>query len=165
MKKFNKGLIVMRGQPLHNGHKSLIDLMLKECKKSYIILGSIQESRTEKNPFTFEERKQMIKNVYGSSVFVDGMEDMPNNNEAWLDGIMKKIDGYPDAYYCGDNINGDYFKVGNIVLRMLPRDKQEGFSKISATKIRELIREKNNFWKCFVPKENHKYIEQIVNLS
>ena len=62
MFKYNHGFIVSRFQPFHNGHKSLVDKMLKESKYSTIILGSAQESRTQKNPFTAEERINMIKN-------------------------------------------------------------------------------------------------------
>ena len=152
----------MRAQPFHNGHKSLIDLMLKECEKSYVILGSIQESRTEKNPFTFEERKQMIYNIYNNNVIVDGVEDIPDNNNKWISNVMKKTGGYPDVYYCGDDINGNFFKIDSIKIRKLPREEQQGSLNISATKIRELIRQKNNFWKYFVPKENHKYLEKII---
>ena len=153
----------MRAQPFHNGHKSLVDLMLKECEKSYIILGSIQESRTEKNPFTFEERKQMIINIYNDKVIIDGVNDIPSDNNKWVNSVIEKIDGYPDVYYCGDDINGVFFKIDNIRIKKLPREKQKGNLNISATKIRELIREKNDFWKNFVPKENHKYIEKIIN--
>ena len=55
MYKYNHSFIVSRFQPFHNGHKSLIDKMLNESKYGTIVLGLIQESRTDKNPFNIEE--------------------------------------------------------------------------------------------------------------
>lgn len=55
------GLAVMRAQPLHIGHEKVIRDMLAKCGKVTIILGSIQEQGTARNPFSYTERKQMIK--------------------------------------------------------------------------------------------------------
>ena len=104
----------------------------------------------------------MIYYIYKNKIIVDGVEDIPNNNDKWFNNIIEKNNGYPDIYYCGDDINGNFFKVDSIIIKKLPREKQQGFLNISATKIRELIREKNNLWKNFVPKENHKYLEKII---
>ena len=60
MKKFELGFMVGRFQILHKGHESLINEGLERCKKFVILLGNSEESRTEKNPFTFQERKEMI---------------------------------------------------------------------------------------------------------
>jgi len=64
-KKFKLGFIVGRFQMLHKGHEQLIDMGLSMCERFIILLGSSNEYRTEKNPFTFEERKEMIKTIYG----------------------------------------------------------------------------------------------------
>ena len=69
-KKFKLGFTVGRFQMLHEGHEQLIDIGLKMCDKFIILLGSSNEYRTEKNPFTFEERKEMIKIIYGDKVEV-----------------------------------------------------------------------------------------------
>ena len=54
------GLYVGRFQPFHNGHKSVVKEALKHCDRLIIAIGSAQESRTKKNPFTFEERRKFI---------------------------------------------------------------------------------------------------------
>ena len=54
------GLYIGRFQPFHNGHASVVDEALIHCQKLVIAVGSSQESRTKKNPFTFEERKKFI---------------------------------------------------------------------------------------------------------
>ena len=54
------GLYVGRFQPFHNGHLSVVREALKHCDRLIIAVGSSQESRTKKNPFTFEERRELI---------------------------------------------------------------------------------------------------------
>ena len=152
----------MRGQPLHNGHISLINLMLEECSNPNIVLGSIQESRTERNPFTFEERKQMIQNIYKDKINIYGVEDMLNNNELWLKTVFSKIKNKIDVYYCGDNDNGKFFKNDIKIIRKLDRNKQKENLKISGTEIRKMIKENNKNWKLFIPKENIKLIEDYI---
>ena len=97
----------MRGQPLHNGHISLINLMLEECSNPNIVLGSIQESRTERNPFTFEERKQMIQNIYKDKINIYGVEDIPNNNELWLKTVFSNY-----LYKTAKDLNSDINAFG-----------------------------------------------------
>ena len=56
--KYVAGLAVMRAQPLHIGHIKLINRMLDECKKVIILLGSVQEQGTERNPYPYVLRKK-----------------------------------------------------------------------------------------------------------
>ena len=58
-------LFVTRAQPFHIGHLKVIKWILKKYDKIVIVIGSSQESKTEKNPFTFEQRKRMIENTLG----------------------------------------------------------------------------------------------------
>ena len=61
MSNFYYGLIVGRFQTFHNGHRVMIDTALRLCDHLVIFIGSSQESRTLKNPFNYELRKQMIE--------------------------------------------------------------------------------------------------------
>ena len=62
-KKFKLGFMVGRFQMLHKGHESLINEGLELCERFVLLLGNSEDSRTKNNPFTFEERKEMIKTV------------------------------------------------------------------------------------------------------
>ena len=62
--KYKHGLSIMRAQPFHIGHAKMIDKMLRECEQVTIVLGSIQEQGTERNPLNYTTRKKMIQNVY-----------------------------------------------------------------------------------------------------
>lgn len=58
----NINFIIGRFQPFHNGH---LDLVLKALEANTddltIFIGSAQESRTDRNPFTYFERYVMIR--------------------------------------------------------------------------------------------------------
>ena len=97
-KKFKLGFMVGRFQMLHKGHESLINEGLELCERFVILLGNSEESRTKNNPFTFEERKEMIKLIYGNKVEVYpiisiGIGYVP----AWGNYVMNTI-----KFYCGE---------------------------------------------------------------
>ena len=58
------GLYIGRFQPFHEGHRSIITKALFECDKVIVAVGSSQESMTEKNPFSFIQRKVLIEKCY-----------------------------------------------------------------------------------------------------
>ena len=61
------GFAVMRLQPLHKGHKKIIDLMLKENDKAILVIGS-KDAQDEKNPYSFKERLKMVHQVYQKQI-------------------------------------------------------------------------------------------------
>ncbi|MGB1696927.1 MAG: adenylyltransferase/cytidyltransferase family protein [Thermoplasmatota archaeon] len=72
-------LVIGRFQPLHKGHVALIEEAMRDGP-SVIGVGSSQESRTERNPFTFEEREAFIHAVFPDAevVAVPDINDPPN---------------------------------------------------------------------------------------
>ena len=56
--KYKHGLSIMRAQPFHIGHDKIIKQMLRDCERVTIILGSIQEQGTERNPLNYTTRKK-----------------------------------------------------------------------------------------------------------
>jgi len=59
-------LFIGRWQPFHDGHRSLIDKVLSEGKP--VVVGIRDTAVSEENPYTVEERMEMIKSVYGDRV-------------------------------------------------------------------------------------------------
>ena len=53
-------LLIGRFQPFHNGHLHLISTLSKEYSTVIIGVGSSQYSHTADNPFSFNERREMI---------------------------------------------------------------------------------------------------------
>lgn len=63
-KEFDLLCFVGRFQPFHLGHKAVIDRALELSKNVLILVGSAGSARTIRNPFTFQEREDMIRKSY-----------------------------------------------------------------------------------------------------
>jgi len=50
-----------RFQPLHNGHLALLQCALDTAEHVVVVIGSANQARTPKNPFTWRERAEMVK--------------------------------------------------------------------------------------------------------
>lgn len=62
----NVGIFVGRFQPLHIGHLSIISHMQKKYDHVIIMVGSANQRKSFKNPFSFELRKQWIEHNFSS---------------------------------------------------------------------------------------------------
>jgi len=71
-------LFIGRWQPFHNGHKYLIDQALGEGKHVCVAIRDTEIS--EKNPFTVDERKEMIWRLYGDTVKTIALPDIESIN-------------------------------------------------------------------------------------
>ncbi len=71
-------LFIGRWQPFHNGHKFLIDQALARGKHVCVAIRDTEIS--EKNPFTVEQRKEMIWRVYGDAVRTIVIPDIESIN-------------------------------------------------------------------------------------
>ena len=138
--------MVGRFQMLHKGHESLINEGLELCERFVILLGNSEESRTKNNPFTFEERKEMIETIFGDKVEVYpiisiGIGYIP----AWGNYIMNTIKfycgAYPDFVLRGsDDGRSDWIdktKYDNLTEYIISRK----LIKVSATEVREKLLE------------------------
>ncbi len=171
MKKYRHSFMIARFQPFHNGHKSIIDKMIDESENITIILGSAQESGTKKNPLSVTQRQSLIENIYGirDNIKILSLNDVDCDLDAWynyvMDYLKEKVPehGFPNAYYCGDMENGHYYNKGEFKIEVVDRESQIGYKKISATKVRDMIKYNDDDWKNYIPKENIKLIEEYLN--
>lgn len=65
LRPYDCGLICGRFQTFHIGHESLVETGLKLCDRVLILVGSAQESGTERNPYDVATRMDMLKAIYG----------------------------------------------------------------------------------------------------
>lgn len=80
-----------RCQPFHKGHQRVIDLALQRSKKVLILLGSAGKARTIRNPFTFEERAELITKHYGirsQDIIIQPLYDKMYNDAAWIKQVQ-----------------------------------------------------------------------------
>ena len=86
MKKYDTLVFIGRFQPLHLAHLEIMKRATALCDQLIVIVGSANQPRTYKNPFTFAERSQMIQDAAGSlglELIVEPNIDTIYNDQAW----------------------------------------------------------------------------------
>lgn len=71
-------LFIGRWQPFHNGHKYLVDQALSEGKHVCVAIRDTEIS--EKNPYTVQQRKEMVWRIYGDKVKTIVIPDIESVN-------------------------------------------------------------------------------------
>jgi bifunctional NMN adenylyltransferase/nudix hydrolase len=93
-KQYDALVFCGRFQPFHNGHKAVIDRALQMAREVVVVVGSSFAARSTKNPFTFEERKAMIREVYPQErVKVVPVMDYPYDDNAWVSAVQNAVNG------------------------------------------------------------------------
>ena len=83
-----KGIVLGRFQPFHNGHAYLLEHALSEFEQVTIAIGSAQEEWTADNPFSIQERTDMIlswatANEFQDNITIVGIDDI-NDPPNWV---------------------------------------------------------------------------------
>ena len=95
-KKYDTLVLIGRFQPLHSAHLEIIKRATALTDQLVIIVGSANQPRTYKNPFSFDERAAMIKAAtrgLNMQVYVEPNTDTIYNDQAWavrVQGIVSK---------------------------------------------------------------------------
>lgn len=136
-------VFIGRFQPFHNGHKAVIDAALEQAHEVVVVVGSSFAARNIRNPFTFQERKAMIKAVFPSDrVKVVPVSDYPYDDNKWVNAIQKIVDAtVPNAQDVG--LIGHSKDSTSYYLNIFPRWKNHvevpDVSGINATDIRKAL--------------------------
>lgn len=142
-KEFDALVFIGRFSPFHNGHKSVVDAALEKAKEVIIVVGSSFSSRSIRNPFTFDERRQMIKAVYPQdNVKVVPVGDYPYDDNKWIAAVQNLVSGAisytPDPLKIG--LIGHSKDSTSYYLKIFPtwgNVEVPNFENINATDIRE----------------------------
>ena len=170
--KYMHGLTIMRAQPFHIGHQKLIDKMLNDCERVTVVLGSIQEQGTARNPLNYTTRKKMIQNIYkGKDEYnrlkIVGLFDI-NNPAEWGEYVLDFIEESfsqlpkPDVYYAGSSYDAHWFKECFKYIELVDRT-DESFPFVTGSMVRDMIKFGDKRWKNFIAKENHSLVEEYFN--
>lgn len=91
-KPYKLGILVGRFQTLHSGHADMINRAVELCNSVGVFVGSSNESGTNKNPFSYETRADMLKTVFGDEISVYPLPDIGvGNNSTWGDYVLKNV--------------------------------------------------------------------------
>lgn len=95
--------IIGRFQPLHKWHEILIETSLQYHPATLVLIGS-SNAVDQKNPYSFEIRKQMLERVFQNpKLHIGSLPDFPEDQD-WVQLICQYIpDGVKILHlYCGD---------------------------------------------------------------
>lgn len=91
---------VGRFNPFHLGHAHVLERALRTSKLVVVLVGSSYKARTPKNPFSYEERKEMIEQWFRNYLtFGEGhcgeleirpMRDFASNNK-WIASVQSTV--------------------------------------------------------------------------
>jgi len=153
------GLLIGRFQPFHKGHLEAVNFGLSKVENLWIGIGSSNKSNEKRNPFTADERKEMILSSLDSKMlervkifFVPDTGD----HEKWTYHVDSIVPQYDVVFSNDDFTITLYKKRGKNVIEvpLMNRDV------ISGTNIREMI-VSNKDWSGLVPEGTRKVLLEI----
>lgn len=153
-------IYIGRFNPFHNGHAHVLKRALETSKLVILLLGSAGLARSLKNPFTFEERMDMIQRWYSNQVLngqfseceliIAPLRDFPYNDSHWIRQVQSMVNGAVGLRQLHDpqiHITGSDRDESTWYLKAFPQWKldlvsafrPDGTGELSATRVRELL--------------------------
>ena len=168
-KPYGTIMLIGRFQPLHNAHLEIIKRCTALTDQLVVVIGSANQPRTYKNPFTYDERARMIKAAtQGLSlrIYTEPNIDTIYNDQAWA----VRIQGIHSKYQCLGTktaIIGHKKDDSSFYLDMFPQwdfENVEEIEPLSAVNIRDLYFKRSynsNFIKHVVPETTYDFLQEF----
>ncbi|MCX6695360.1 MAG: nicotinamide-nucleotide adenylyltransferase [Candidatus Altiarchaeota archaeon] len=149
-----KALVVGRFQPFHTGHLRMLEYVAKREGTLVIGVGSSNKSSTKENPFTVEERKEMIRKSVPFKNYV--FAEIPDfgDNLKWVAWIKDNVEF--DVAYTNSERERKIFENAGIAVKPIPFFERE---KYSAIEVRRRIASGLN-WRELVSKGTLEVMEK-----
>jgi bifunctional NMN adenylyltransferase/nudix hydrolase len=170
--KYDLVVFIGRFQVFHNSHKKILEYASQHSKNILMLIGSSLTPRTIHNPFTYEERKFMIKEStkdINSKITFSPIKDYPYNDNKWLQKIQEAINfAVKDIKNPKIAIIGHKKDSSSYYLDLFPNMKLikvPFFSKISATHIRNAFYRNELDVIQHIPVEVKKYLKMFMKLE
>lgn len=153
------GLLIGRFQPFHLGHLDAVKFALSSVDELLIGIGSSNKFNEKRNPFTADERKEMIESSLDESTFkkikIYYIPDV-NNHERWTHHVDEIVPKY-DVVFSNDEFTHMLFGKHGIKVISVPLKQREI---LSGTDIRVKIRNDQD-WAELVPEGTKKVLLKI----
>lgn len=141
------GIFIGRFQPVHHGHIHALGVAASQVQKLYILIGSANQCRSIKNPWTYEERKQMLSlKLHAERITnyeIIPLNDYRYSDTQWMSDVRATI----EHFNMGAPILFGHNKEGNDYLKWFPELKFKSIEaqyNIDATHIREEMFKNND---------------------
>jgi bifunctional NMN adenylyltransferase/nudix hydrolase len=92
-KPFHTSVVIGRFQIPHIGHEELLKKAAEVADNIVILIGSVGQPKTTKNPFSFEQRKQLLSELIPEDVkyHILPVRDQRYNNNNWVVDVVNKV--------------------------------------------------------------------------
>ena len=162
-KKYDTLVLIGRFEPVHNAHVALLRRAAELATNVIVIVGSANQPRTYKNPWTSKERELMLRNILESPAFPDDFVytiahniDTVYNDTAWMQRVQAIVNGNTRV---GQKIGiiGHRKEDTGFYLDMFPQwglEEMDQVEPLNATHIRDLYFKNDanmNFIRSVVP--------------
>ena len=159
------GLYTGRFQPFHLGHLSAVKQALNNVDFLYIGIGSAQYSHEEYNPFTADERKEIIeKTLEENQIPKNRYKIIPipdiHDNAAWPKHVRSLVPQFEIVFVGDDGLVKKLFEEHTDIPVKIVKHELD----ISATKIREAIVNNEN-WRKYLSKSTIGYLGEINGIK
>ncbi len=84
-------IFIGRFQPFHIGHKDIVNYMTKNYDRVVVVIGSCDKYNEPNNPFTYGERRKIIKSIY-PDILVLPAKDYPECDKKWERTITSLVE-------------------------------------------------------------------------
>ena len=152
------GLLIGRFQPFHLGHLDALKFALSKVEKLWVGLGSSNKPIEKNNPFSAEQRKEMILSSIDDSMknkieifFIPDLD----NHIRWIEKIDTIVPKF-DIIFSNDDLTKHLYSKRNIQVVSIPFLNRES---LSGTNIRDLIIRDQN-WDNLVPDGTRNFLER-----
>jgi len=153
------GLLIGRFQPFHKGHLEAVKIGLSKVDNLWIGIGSSNKSNEKRNPFTADERKEMILSSLDPKTlervkifFVPDTGD----HEKWTYHVDSIVPPY-DVVFSNDEFTLTLYKKRGKNVFELPLLRRDT---ISGTNIRDMIMADKD-WQDLVPEGTKQVLLKI----
>lgn len=151
MKEFKLAVFIGRFQPVHNSHLEAIRQALNIADNLLIIIGSANCAPNVKNPFSAQEREEMIKNALTSEennrVRFASIRDYYYNENNWIINVQNIVAQLKSRLDIEDEeitLMGNYKDSSSYYLQLFPQwqfTAIKNLTVLNATDVRKILYE------------------------
>ena len=150
------GLLIGRFQPFHLGHLEALRFALSKVDKLWVGLGSSNKPPQKNNPFSANQRKEMIWSSLDESmkekISIYFIPDL-DNHIRWIEKIDTIVPKF-DIIFSNDELTHHLYSKRSTKVISIPFLKRE---QLSGTHIRDLIISDQK-WYDLVPKGTKNFL-------
>jgi len=173
-------VFIGRFSPFHLGHEEVLFRALQSSEVVLLLIGSANQARNTKNPFTGQERQAMVQDWYNTlarhkkvgALVIKLIEDHPYNDQEWIAEVQNAVMGVyrqfdtefsKPIYLTGAERDAStwYLKAfGNFFKLDFVKETAVGFD-YSATQLRDDYFSGGNKWEYKTPEAVINFLDKF----